>query len=91
MKIKELQDKAYKIVETYIKQCPDLTFLIEISRTKDAGNEWVPLVIVSFGRYDSTNEWQPMFIDKEGNATYEYKSSNLFECFFSWIEGDIED
>lgn len=91
MKIKEIEKKAYEIIEQYTKECPGLAFLITVERTKDAGNEWVPIVTVSFGRWDH-GEWMSMFLDKDGNATYKYDSSTtMFECFFSWYEGDIED
>ena len=90
MTIKEIENKAYEIINLYVKECPGLAFLITVERVRDAGNEWVPLVTVSFGRWEG-NEWMPMFLNKDGTATYEYKSSNLFECFFSWYEGDIED
>lgn len=91
MKIKEIEKKAYEVINQYINQCPDLSFLIHIERTKDAGNEWVPIVTVSFGRFNH-GEWESMFLDKDGNATYKYDSSTtMFECFLSWYEGDIED
>ena len=68
------------------------TLKIEYRYEKDAGNDLVPYVFVSFGetKYteDHKEEWQPLFIDKYGEEISE-KEDNGYECTILCYDGDI--